>query len=129
MSGNDNMRHPVFVKWMVAKTGKAAGSIAVPKRIVKIKGIFSGFYNGQISEAVAGDLVSIIAYWKSLVGFLRTHNASTGRCMGGYKKSNKNLKYTETHLIALKEELIKRLGKQGYFTPDEFNNLSVKSIE
>ena len=120
VDGRVPFRTPVMVRWMRAKTGKAAGRVAVPKKLTQLKGAFFGLHNAPVADAVAHELKDLIAYWKTLVTMIRSVNLEVGRRMGGVNRWTRDLEYKERRLISHRDDLVKRMGKQGYALPDEF---------
>lgn len=120
VDGRVPFRTPVMVRWMRAKTGKAAGRVAVPKKVKSLNGLFIGLHNASVASAVAHELHDLMAYWTSLVSMIRSMNLEAGRRMGGINRWARDLDYKEVRLVTLRDDLAKRMLNQGYGLPDVF---------
>lgn len=121
-----DMRVPVLVKWKNAKTGKHAGELTVPKILKRTEELYQGFPNWAISSAVLGQLRELIDYWHKLVSSLRDLRNSSSRTRHGFLSGgkaqgvNRDLYHLKIYLVALRDDLVKRLDSQGYGLPEEF---------
>lgn len=121
-----DMRVPVLVKWKNAKTGKHAGELTVPKVLKSTEELFQGFPNWAIASAVLGQLRELIDYWNKLVSSLRELRNISSRKKHGFLSGGKSqgvtrdLTHSKTYLVALHEDLVKRLDSQGRGLPKEF---------
>lgn len=117
---------PVLVKWKNAKTGKHAGELTVPKVLKRTEELYQGFPNWAISSAVLGQLRELIDYWYKLVNSLRDLRNSSSRTRHGFLSGgkaqgvNRDLYHSKIYLVALRDDLVKRLDSQGYGLPEEF---------
>lgn len=128
-----DIREPILVRWSIAKTGKSAGKVAVPKVLKNFTAVDKELPNWLVTQICLNEASKLIDYWQSLISALRNLKADsvrrkTGFVTGGPEIGGRDMKHKRIELIGLRQELVEKLGKQGYDIPDEFTDLVPRSV-